>query len=675
MKRNLTRLLALLAAAVLMLSLAACGKESGADVTGRYNCIAVAYDGENFTAPDGGDSYVTLKKGGKGEISSELNFELTWKLDGENFSGSYTIFGIDVPVAGTLKDGVLEIEDEGEGVVTRYLKEGMDTPEWAQSLEAAPNEDGRLAGRYTLYAMSIGGDYYDYAALVEMDEMDDSYLQIDYDAESGYTGELGFDGEEPETFTLDDLMGNLTFADGTQSMYYESDEGVIGVMFEELNSTIFFALDSVERAVPADAKPVSVDDPLLNWWNGDWYGWWYMYGCKGSYEDIELKYWDGSLLSLELTVSRPDGEIYRDVYYFDFADEASLSAEDVLARMGLSWESLTPALIRAAVRAHDRMMQAQNGPFTSALAADALALRAQTVLAAQDARLPFYPNGDGTLTVWLNLAAGAGAGWMQKAFVIDPNETASPLSASYEFVTAEVAADGAVAVEYHERGDAFSGADYQKIHDFALDTPYRIDGCFGRYTGLFIGNIGAGFEPYLFLLTENGTLEYVDLFRCARYETYVCGGPVYGLSDVTALSAGMGEDADRGCATVWALDASGAKHDLLESVYLSDGLPGGMTGEFAADSGGSRCSLSFSEIDGLRAQSGGTAYTGFPLRLGMNADGLVWTLDLWDGAGGETLSICAILPGNGMLVLTQLAGGSPFGLTPGETMYLPESFG
>ena len=115
-------------------------------------------------------------------------------------------------------------------------------------------------------------------------------------------------------------------------------------------------------------------------------------------------------IRLELTVSRPDGEIYRDVYYFDFADETRLSAEDVLARMGLSWESLTPALIRTAVRAHDRVMQAQNGPFTSALAADALALRAQTVLAAQDARLPFYPNGDGTLTVWLNLAAGAGAG-------------------------------------------------------------------------------------------------------------------------------------------------------------------------------------------------------------------------------------------------------------------------
>ena len=388
-----------------------------------------------------------------------------------------------------------------------------------------------------------------------------------------------------------------------------------------------------------------------------------------------ISHWDGSLLSLELTVSRPDGEINRDIYYFDFADETRLSAEDVLARMGLSWESLAPALIRTAVRAHDRMMQAQNGPFTSALAADALELRAQTALAAQDTRLPFYPNGDGTLTVWLNLAVGAGAGWMQKAFVIDPNETAVPLSASYEFVTAEVAADGAVTVEYHERGDEFSGADYQKIHGFAFDTPYRIDGCFGRYTDLFIGNIGAGFEPYLFLLTENGTLEYVDLFRCARYETYVCGGPVYGLSDVTALSAGMGEGADQGCATVWALDASGAKHDLLESVYLSDGLPGGMTGEFAADSGGSRYSLSFSGIDGLRAQSGGTAYTGFPLRLGMNADGLVWALDLWDGAGGETLSICAILPGNGMLVLTQLAGGSPFGLAPGETMYLPESFG
>ena len=34
-----------------------------------------------------------------------------------------------------------------------------------------------------------------------------------------------------------------------------------------------------------------------------------------------------------------------------------------------------------------------------------------------------------------------------------------------------------------------------------------------------------------------------------------------------------------------------------------------------------------------------------------------------------------MLPGDGMLVLTQLAGGSPFGLMPGETLLLPENYG
>ncbi len=93
MKKNVKKLLALLLAAIMLLSLAACDKDETADVTGKYNCIAIAEDGVNFTAPENNDQYVELKKGGKGEIYTDLAFELTWKLDGENFSGSYQIFG------------------------------------------------------------------------------------------------------------------------------------------------------------------------------------------------------------------------------------------------------------------------------------------------------------------------------------------------------------------------------------------------------------------------------------------------------------------------------------------------------------------------------------------------------------------------------------------------------
>ena len=182
MKKNVKKLLALLLAAIMLLSLAACGKDETADVTGKYNCIAIAEDGVNFTAPENNDQYVGLKKGGKGEIYTDLAFELTRKLDGENFSGSYQIFGIDAPITGTLKDGVLEIHDDE--MVMRYLKEGAEAPDWAKDVAAAP-EKGRLAGMYTLYAMEVAGERYDYATLVEMDMMDGSYMRIDYDPAAG----------------------------------------------------------------------------------------------------------------------------------------------------------------------------------------------------------------------------------------------------------------------------------------------------------------------------------------------------------------------------------------------------------------------------------------------------------------------------------------------------------
>ena len=295
----LMRITGMLLSAFLLLFLPACskGKETSADVTGKYNCIAVAEDGTSFTAPENEASYVLLKKGGKGEISDELSFELTWSLDGETFSATYKIFGIDAPLTGTLKDGILEVTDDG--IVSRYLKEGQAMPDWAKDLEAAPNTDGRLAGHYGLYAMNISGQYYDYATLVEMGEMDSSYLQIDYDPSKGYTGELCFDGEEPDSFTLNELDGLLTFSDGTQLAYYESEkeEGVLSVIFEELDGTIFYALDSVERPTQADdartdATDASQTDSLRDWWNRDWYGWWYMYGCKGEYADLEGDYWD-----------------------------------------------------------------------------------------------------------------------------------------------------------------------------------------------------------------------------------------------------------------------------------------------------------------------------------------------------------------------------------------------
>ena len=44
-------------------------------------------------------------------------------------------------------------------------------------------------------------------------------------------------------------------------------------------------VDTTDTAAPAG-------DALLDWWNGDWYGWWTMYGCYGSYEGMDGMAWD-----------------------------------------------------------------------------------------------------------------------------------------------------------------------------------------------------------------------------------------------------------------------------------------------------------------------------------------------------------------------------------------------
>lgn len=76
MKKTLKRLFALLLAAAMLMGFAACGKDEAADVTGKYNCIAVAADGKTFYAPENKNAYVELKKGGKGIVSDGLNFDI-----------------------------------------------------------------------------------------------------------------------------------------------------------------------------------------------------------------------------------------------------------------------------------------------------------------------------------------------------------------------------------------------------------------------------------------------------------------------------------------------------------------------------------------------------------------------------------------------------------------------
>lgn len=47
-----------------------------------------------------------------------------------------------------------------------------------------------------------------------------------------------------------------------------------------------------ESGVPSGGTTASGGRQLYDWWNGDWYGWWLMTGCWGYYEGMDGEWWD-----------------------------------------------------------------------------------------------------------------------------------------------------------------------------------------------------------------------------------------------------------------------------------------------------------------------------------------------------------------------------------------------
>ena len=73
--------------------------------------------------------------------------------------------------------------------------------------------------------------------------------------------------------------------------------------FEDLlgskNGTITIDPSTLSREETAETESESEatmsaanQDPLIDWWNGEWYGWWEMTGCSGEYESMEGQWWD-----------------------------------------------------------------------------------------------------------------------------------------------------------------------------------------------------------------------------------------------------------------------------------------------------------------------------------------------------------------------------------------------
>ena len=75
--------------------------------------------------------------------------------------------------------------------------------------------------------------------------------------------------------------------------------GEVKATFEEFlgskKGTITIDPATLSRETVSQTEPETTGttgDTLLDWWNGEWYGWWKMSGCYGYYESMEGDWWD-----------------------------------------------------------------------------------------------------------------------------------------------------------------------------------------------------------------------------------------------------------------------------------------------------------------------------------------------------------------------------------------------
>ena len=121
--KKFRNIVAVALSALMLIALCACSKDKGPDVTGKYICYEESYDnGASFNEPYG-ESYIELKKGGKGvyNVGLELNFKYT--MDGDNFKGTVSFLGMEETMEGTIKDGIMDIR-YGETIM-HLAKEGV----------------------------------------------------------------------------------------------------------------------------------------------------------------------------------------------------------------------------------------------------------------------------------------------------------------------------------------------------------------------------------------------------------------------------------------------------------------------------------------------------------------------------------------------------------------------
>lgn len=329
----------------------------------------------------------------------------------------------------------------------------------------------------------------------------------------------------------------------------------------------------VERALDARSRNDFIDTSYIIW----------------------VSNWDGPLLSLQITSS--DAMYNHDVgsYHYNFATGQELSNPEMLAHLGYTDDAKVMHALERAVAQH---FDTYYGYIDPDQTATLYMMRAQSLsnldgLYSYYSLYPKYSHGF-VATVPMYTPAGSGMYWTDVQ--VDPDKrqgSGQILHGQDEWFTCDVSADGAVTVraltDYVTPDGAMTYQTMKEWYELGDKTEFAVSSCYSDYIKMLMTSIGQDYAPYVFLLTENGNVEYIDVISGAQCGTMVNGGPLFGINGIVRFETGTAYDAEYGAeyATVYGVSHDNEKFNLMEAVWNTAPLSiPSMVGSFVSEDTG-----------------------------------------------------------------------------------------
>lgn len=310
---------------------------------------------------------------------------------------------------------------------------------------------------------------------------------------------------------------------------------------------------------------------------------------------IWISTWTGPVLSLQIT--SVDTMYNRDVgaYHYNFETGKELSNIEMLEYLGYTDNDLTLKALQRAVAQHfDTYYGGDNPTYASELCK----MRAQSLNGLSDVFTYFavYPYYTGGLIVTVPMYTPAGAGMMWTDIDVYPDKRQASgqiLHGQDEWFTCDVTATGEVTVraltDYVTPDGAMTYQTMKEWYELGDKTEFAVSGCYGNYIKMLMTSIGQDYAPYVFLLTENGNVEYIDVISGAQCGTMVNGGPLFGINGIVRFETGTAYDAEYGAeyTTVYGVSRDNEKFNLMEAVWNTAPLSiPSMIGSFVSEDTG-----------------------------------------------------------------------------------------